>query len=76
MFFKLYIHSILLFFVFLLNLIIEVNLTLLPSSFRYVALNMLMKAVTADGQAVQRHRATILECVKVLNLSSYLVTKK
>ena len=33
---------------------------------RYVALNMLMKAITVDGQAVQRHRATILECVKVL----------
>ncbi|KEH19950.1 AP-1 complex subunit gamma-2 [Medicago truncatula] len=31
---------------------------------RYVALNMLMKAVSADTQAVQRHRATILECVK------------
>ncbi|MCI05972.1 AP-1 complex subunit gamma-2, partial [Trifolium medium] len=30
----------------------------------YVALNMLMKAVSADTQAVQRHRATILECVK------------
>ncbi|RDX96416.1 AP-1 complex subunit gamma-2, partial [Mucuna pruriens] len=25
---------------------------------------MLMKAVTADAQAVQRHRATILECIK------------
>ncbi|KAL1317213.1 AP-1 complex subunit gamma-2 isoform X2 [Arachis hypogaea] len=34
------------------------------NNIRYVALNMLMKAVTADGQAVQRHRATILECVK------------
>ena len=32
---------------------------------RYVALNMLMKAITVDAQAVQRHRATILECVKV-----------
>lgn len=32
---------------------------------RYVALNMLMKAVSVDSQAVQRHRATILECVKV-----------
>ncbi|KAJ0523947.1 putative clathrin/coatomer adaptor, adaptin-like, armadillo-like helical [Helianthus annuus] len=31
---------------------------------RYVALNMLMKAVSIDDQAVQRHRATILECVK------------
>lgn len=32
---------------------------------RYVALNMLMKAISVDAQAVQRHRATILECVKV-----------
>lgn len=36
---------------------------------------MLMKAITVDAQAVQRHRATILECVKVLqvmiNLESY-----
>ncbi|MCI20746.1 AP-1 complex subunit gamma-2, partial [Trifolium medium] len=39
------------------------------SSFRYVALNMLMRAVTADAQAVQRHRATILECVKDLDAS-------
>ncbi|KAH9303769.1 hypothetical protein KI387_008173, partial [Taxus chinensis] len=30
----------------------------------YVALNMLMKSVTVDFQAVQRHRTTILECVK------------
>ena len=35
--------------------------------FRYVALNMLMKAITVDTQAVQRHRATMLECVKVLH---------
>ncbi|KAH1264371.1 AP-1 complex subunit gamma-2 [Glycine max] len=35
------------------------------NNIRYVALNMLMKAVTADAQAVQRHRATIIECVKV-----------
>ncbi|OIW10555.1 hypothetical protein TanjilG_15927 [Lupinus angustifolius] len=34
------------------------------NNIRYVALNMLMKAVTFDAQAVQRHRATILECVK------------
>lgn len=26
---------------------------------------MLMKAISLDSQAVQRHRATILECVKV-----------
>nr|KAJ0206631.1 hypothetical protein LSAT_V11C500297470 [Lactuca sativa] len=31
---------------------------------RYVALNMLMKAISVDDQAVQSHRATILECVK------------
>ncbi|XP_073101119.1 AP-1 complex subunit gamma-2 isoform X4 [Elaeis guineensis] len=34
------------------------------NNIRYVALNMLMKAVTVDFQAVQRHRTTILECVK------------
>lgn len=34
------------------------------NNIRYVALNMLMKAVAVDFQAVQRHRATILECVK------------
>ncbi|KAK6931085.1 Clathrin/coatomer adaptor, adaptin-like, N-terminal [Dillenia turbinata] len=34
------------------------------NNIRYVALNMLMKAITVEGQAVQRHRATILECVK------------
>ncbi|KAH1239176.1 AP-1 complex subunit gamma-2 [Glycine max] len=35
------------------------------NNIRYVGLNMLMKAVTVDAQAVQRHRATILECLKV-----------
>ncbi|KAL3819204.1 hypothetical protein ACJIZ3_005109 [Penstemon smallii] len=34
------------------------------NNIRYVALNMLMKAITLDTQAVQRQRATILECVK------------
>ncbi|XP_022776055.1 AP-1 complex subunit gamma-2-like isoform X1 [Durio zibethinus] len=34
------------------------------NNIRYVALNMLMKAIVVDAQAVQRHRATILECVK------------
>ncbi|KAJ8500353.1 hypothetical protein OPV22_010905 [Ensete ventricosum] len=34
------------------------------NNIRYVALNMLMKAITVDSQAVQRHRTTILECVK------------
>lgn len=32
---------------------------------RYVALTMLMKAISVDAQAVQRHRVIILECVKV-----------
>ncbi|KAJ9549300.1 hypothetical protein OSB04_021843 [Centaurea solstitialis] len=35
------------------------------NNIRYVALNMLMKAISVDDQAVQRHRVTILECVKV-----------
>ncbi|CAN6233035.1 unnamed protein product [Urochloa humidicola] len=34
------------------------------NNIRYVALNMLMRAITVDALAVQRHRATILECVK------------
>ncbi|KAK3015572.1 hypothetical protein RJ639_007745 [Escallonia herrerae] len=34
------------------------------NNIRYVALNMLMKAITVDTQAVQRHRPTILERVK------------
>ncbi|KAL8052592.1 hypothetical protein ABFX02_05G015000 [Erythranthe guttata] len=34
------------------------------NNIRYVALNMLMKAIALDSQAVQRHRVTILECVK------------
>ncbi|KAM3344441.1 AP-1 complex subunit gamma-2 isoform X1 [Capsicum galapagoense] len=34
------------------------------NNIRYVALNMLMRAIAVDSQAVQRHRATILECVK------------
>ena len=43
--------------------VFTVPLTL--SSFRYVALNMLMRAIAVDALAVQRHRTTILECVKV-----------
>ncbi|XP_068462723.1 AP-1 complex subunit gamma-2-like isoform X2 [Phaseolus vulgaris] len=34
------------------------------NNIRYVGLNMLIKAITVDAQAVQRHRATILECIK------------
>lgn len=34
------------------------------NNIRYVALNMLMRSVVVDSQAMQRHRATILECVK------------
>eukprot|EP00249_Psilotum_nudum_P024471 c29194_g1_i5 orf=436-3120(+) len=39
------------------------------NNIRYVALNMLMRAVAVDTQAVQRHRATILECVKDADIS-------
>ncbi|XP_074582389.1 AP-1 complex subunit gamma-2-like [Curcuma longa] len=39
------------------------------NNIRYVALNMLMKAVTVDSQAVQRHRSTILECMKDSDIS-------
>ena len=31
---------------------------------RYVALNTLLKTVSVEGTAVQRHRTTILECLK------------
>ncbi|KAI5010998.1 hypothetical protein ZWY2020_013135 [Hordeum vulgare] len=34
------------------------------NNIRYVALNILMRAITVDTQALQRHMVTILECVK------------
>ncbi|KAG6518032.1 AP-1 complex subunit gamma-2-like isoform X1 [Zingiber officinale] len=39
------------------------------NNIRYVALNMLMKAVSVDSQAVQRHKTTILECMKDSDIS-------
>ncbi|KAL0385576.1 UNVERIFIED_CONTAM: AP-1 complex subunit gamma-2 [Sesamum radiatum] len=46
------------------NNIRKISSNSVGSQFVYVALNMLMKAIALDSQAVQRHRATILECVK------------
>ena len=34
------------------------------NNIRYVALNMLARVVAVDTQAVQRHRNTIVDCVK------------
>ena len=36
---------------------------------RYVALNTLAKVVSVDTQAVQRHRNTVVECVKDADVS-------
>ena len=36
---------------------------------RYVALNTLARVVAVDTQAVQRHRATIVDCVKDADVS-------
>lgn len=41
------------------------GLELIISDCRYVALNTLVKVVAVDNQAVQRHRAIIVNCIKV-----------
>eukprot|EP00803_Ostreobium_quekettii_P008801 evm.model.scf_548.5 EVM.evm.TU.scf_548.5 scf_548:70580-80331(+) len=39
------------------------------NNLRYVALNTLAKVVTVDAQAVQRHRTTIVDCVRDADVS-------
>lgn len=40
-----------------------------PPHFRYVALTSLLKTVQTDHNAVQRHRSTIVDCLKDLDVS-------
>ncbi|MCO5584174.1 hypothetical protein L7F22_038097 [Adiantum nelumboides] len=39
------------------------------NNIRYVALNMLLKIVPLDFQAIQRHRSTVMECLNDADLS-------
>lgn len=42
------------------------------NNIRYVALNTLARVVGVDTQAVQRHRATVVQCVKVSTPMAHL----
>nr|KAJ0205494.1 hypothetical protein LSAT_V11C500268560 [Lactuca sativa] len=43
------------------------------NNIRYVALNMLMKAISIDDQVVQRHCATILECFVLVSECFFMI---